>query len=60
MGTIEEELKEKKRRLQELLSSRSGATCAGMYSSEIDVRRETEIEELEEDIRRLEGRLKPS
>jgi HAMP domain-containing protein len=60
MAKIEEELKEKKRRLQELLSSRSGATCAGMYSSEIDVRRETEIEELEEDIRRLEGRLKPS
>jgi HAMP domain-containing protein len=57
MGTIEEELKEKKRRLRELLDSRSGATCAGVYSSEIDVRRETEIEELEEDIRRLEGQL---
>jgi HAMP domain-containing protein len=58
MEKIEEELKEKKRKLQELLAARSGATCAGVYSSEIDVRRETEIEELEEDIRRLEGQLK--
>ena len=55
-----EELAEKKRRLQELLRSRSKATCAGVLSSEIDVRRETEIEQLEEDIRRLEkgGRLR--
>ncbi len=58
MDKIEEELKEKKRRLQELRAARSGATCAGVVSSEIDVRRETEIEELEEDIRRLEGQLK--
>jgi hypothetical protein len=49
-----EELAEKKRRLQELLRSRSKATCAGVLSSGIDVRRETEIEQLEEDIRRLE------
>ena len=49
-----EELAEKKRKLQELLRSRSKATCAGVLSSEIDVRRETEIEQLEEDIRRLE------
>jgi hypothetical protein len=49
-----EEIAEKKRKLQELLRSRSKATCAGVLSSEIDVRRETEIEQLEEDIRRLE------
>jgi hypothetical protein len=49
-----EEIAEKKRRLQELLRSRSKATCAGVLSSGIDVRRETEIEQLEEDIRRLE------
>jgi HAMP domain-containing protein len=54
-----EELAEKKRRLQELLRSRSKATCAGVLSSEIDVRRETEIEELEEEIRRLEKRSRP-
>jgi HAMP domain-containing protein len=49
-----EGLAEKKRKLQELLRARSKATCAGVLSSEIDVRRETEIEELEEEIRRLE------
>ena len=49
-----EGIAEKKRKLQELLRSRSKATCAGVLSSEIDVRRETEIEQLEEDIRRLE------
>jgi len=49
-----EEIAEKRRELQELLRSRSKATCAGILSSEIDVRRETQIEELEEEIRRLE------
>lgn len=58
MDKIEEELKEKKRKLQELRAARSGATCAGVVSSEIDVRRETEIEELEENISLLEGKLK--
>jgi len=54
-----EGIAEKKRRLAELLRSRSGATCAGVLSSEIDVRRELEIEELEEEIRRLEKAAKP-
>jgi hypothetical protein len=53
-----EGLAEKKRKLQELLRSRSKATCAGVLSSEIDVRRETQIEELEEEIRRLENKAK--
>jgi polyhydroxyalkanoate synthesis regulator phasin len=53
-----EELTDKKRRLQELVRSRSKATCAGILSSEIDVRRETQIEELEEEIRRLEKKAK--
>jgi len=53
-----EEIAEKKRRLEELRRSRSGATCAGVLSSEIDVRRETEIEELEEEIHRLEKQAK--
>jgi HAMP domain-containing protein len=53
-----EGIAEKKRRLEELRRARSGATCAGKFSSEIDVRRETEIEELEEEIRRLEKKVK--
>ena len=53
-----EELAEMKRRLQELVRSRSKAACAGILSSEIDVRRETQIEELEEEIRRLEKKAK--
>ncbi len=53
-----EELADKKRRLQELVRSRSKAACAGILSSEIDVRRETAIEELEEEIRRLEKKAK--
>jgi len=56
--TLDEELKEKKRRLRELVRSRSKASCAGVLSSEIDVRRETEIEDLEEQIRRLSRELK--
>lgn len=54
MNKASEELKEKQRRLQELIRSRSQANCAGTFSNEIDVRRETEIEELEEQIKRLE------
>jgi len=54
MKQVSEELKEKKRRLQELIRSRSKANCAGTFSNEIDVRRESEIEELEEQIKRLE------
>jgi HAMP domain-containing protein len=53
-----EGIAEKKRRLEELRRARSKATCAGVLSSEIDVRRETEIEELEEEIRRLEKQAK--
>jgi hypothetical protein len=58
MSRSVEELAEMKRRLQELVRSRSKATCAGILSSEIDVRRETQIEELEEEIRRLEKKAK--
>jgi hypothetical protein len=54
-----EGIAEKKRRLAELIRSRSGAACAGVLSSGIDVRREMEIEELEEEIRRLEKAAKP-
>jgi hypothetical protein len=52
------ELKDKKAKLKELIRSRSKANCAIKYSSEIDVRRESEIEELDEQIQKLELQLK--
>ena len=59
-----EQIAEKKRKLEELRRARSKATCAGVLSSEIDVRRETQIEDLEEELRRLEkpalGRQQPA
>jgi polyhydroxyalkanoate synthesis regulator phasin len=54
MPHVKDELTEKKRKLQELIRARSKATCSSVVSSEIDVRRETEIEELEEQIQELE------
>lgn len=52
------ELEQKKAQLQELIRSRPKANCSSKYSSEIDVRRESEIEELEEEIQTLESPLK--
>jgi hypothetical protein len=58
MGNVKDELTEKKRKLQELIRARSKATCSSVVSTEIDVRRETEIEELEEQIQELEKKIK--
>ena len=58
MQNTNDELAESKRKLQELIRARSQATCATVVSSEIDVRRETEIEELEEEIQELEKKIK--
>ncbi len=58
MSNTKEELAEMKRKLQELIRARSKATCSSVVSSEIDVRRETEIEELEEQIQELEKTIK--
>jgi len=58
MPNTKDELAEKKRKLQELIRARSQATCSSVVSSEIDVRRETEIEELEEEIQELEKKIK--
>lgn len=58
MPHVKDELAEKKRKLQELIRARSKATCSSVVSSEIDVRRETEIEELEEQIQELEKRIR--
>ena len=57
MKQLKEELKKKKEILQELNKSRSKAYCSTVLSSETDVQRETEIEELEEDIEKLEKKL---
>jgi len=58
MPNTKDELAESKRKLQELIRARSQATCSSVVSSEIDVRRETEIEELEEEIQELEKKIK--
>ena len=52
------QLEESRKKLAELNKSRSKANCSSKYSSELDVRRETEIEELEETIEQLEAKLK--
>ena len=54
MPNAKDELAEMKRKLQELIRARSKATCSSVISTEIDVRRETEIEELEEQIQALQ------
>jgi polyhydroxyalkanoate synthesis regulator phasin len=58
MPNTKDELAEMKRKLQELIRARSKATCSSVVSTEIDVRRETEIEELEEQIQELENMIK--
>jgi hypothetical protein len=58
MSSAKDELTELKRKLQELIRARSKASCSSVVSTEIDVRRETEIEELEEKIQELEKSFK--
>lgn len=58
MPSAKDELLEMKRKLQELIRARSKATCSSVVSTEIDVRRETEIEDLEEQIQELEKKNK--
>jgi polyhydroxyalkanoate synthesis regulator phasin len=58
MPSEKDELSEMKRKLQELIRARSKATCSSVVSTEIDVRRETEIEDLEEQIQQLEKKFK--
>ena len=49
------ELGKLKARLQELLDARSKASCDTRHLSPADVKREQEIEDLEEEIAELEG-----
>lgn len=58
MKELKEELEEKKRRLERLLKSRSQAYCSTVLSNETDVQRETKIEELEEEIGRIEEQIR--
>lgn len=58
MPSAKDELLEMKRKLQELIRARSKATCSSVVSTGIDVRRETEIEDLEEQIQQLEKKIK--
>jgi hypothetical protein len=60
MSELQNQLDARRRELQELIRSRSKATCSDVVSTEIDVRRETRIEELEEEIQELQKRLKSS
>jgi polyhydroxyalkanoate synthesis regulator phasin len=58
MSDLQEQVDSRKKELQELISSRSKASCSDVVSTEIDVRREMRIEELEEEIQDLQGKLK--
>jgi len=57
MSETAELLEQKRRQLQALRQSRPSANCAKGHSSEADVRREMEVEDLEEEIRQLEKKL---
>ena len=57
MTDIATTLEEKKKRLESLRETRSGAQCARENSSPADVRREVEVAELEEEIKRLETEI---
>lgn len=58
MPNVKNELAEMKRKLRELIRARSKCVCSSVISTEIHVRRETEIEELEEQIQELERKIK--
>jgi len=60
MSDMQEKLNSRKKELQELIRSRSKATCSDVVSTEIDVRREMRIEELEDEIKELQAKLRPS
>ena len=60
MSDLQEQMAARKKELRELVRSRSKASCATVVSTEIDVRRETRIEELEEEIQALRKKLKPA
>lgn len=57
MDDLRADLMKKRVKLEELIKSRSKAYCSTVQSSKDDVIRETEIEDLEDEIRELEEKL---
>ena len=57
MANLKKELADKRELLKKLIRSRSTASCASVVSTEADVRREIEISDLEEEIRKLEKKI---
>jgi hypothetical protein len=57
MEDLKKELEKKVNRLQELVQARSKAYCTSVNSSADEVKRETEIDELEQEIKKLETKL---
>ena len=58
MGDIQREIDDKKKKLQALINARSAANCSTTHSSKEDVYRETEIEDLRDEIAALEIKFK--
>ena len=57
MSDLKAELDNKRQKLNELIRSRSKASCSSRASAKADVERETQIEELEERVLELEKQL---
>lgn len=57
MEDIKALIAEKKAELESLQKSRPAVKCSSSHSSEQDVERESAIEDLEDEIRELEGKL---
>jgi polyhydroxyalkanoate synthesis regulator phasin len=58
MKDLKSQLEEKTKRLDQLVKSRPKAFCSTVNSSAEDVKRESEIDELEVEIKQLEKKVK--
>lgn len=58
MDDLRADLMKKRVKLEKLIKSRSKAYCSIVQSSKDDVIRETEIEDLEDEMRELKEKLK--
>ena len=57
MSDVHKEIEDKKRKLRALINARSAANCSTSHSSKEDVFRETEIEDLRDEIKALETKF---
>ena len=57
MDDLNKELEAKTVRLRELVNARSKGYCSSVHSSADEVKRETEIDELEQQIKLIEEKL---